>query len=348
MINFYILALLVFLLFLILISIKIDYLSKLVSIYDFPDKKRKLHKNKTPIIGWIYPFFCILFLFLLSFFDNEHEIFKREIFTIYEKINIRSYISFFLGTLIIFFIGLFDDKKNISANSKIILLITILYLLISFDNSLLIQELYFTIFDKLITLEHFSLPFTVLCIFFLINSLNLYDGINLQSAIFFTFVYSVLILKGVFSGILIFFLVANFFFALKNHNGKIFYGDSGIYINSFIISYFIIKGYNFKNVLTPELIFIILYLPSLDLVRLFFVRIFKLQNPFDGDRTHIHHVLFALFNSNIYMANGVLLLMIILPFVMYDLLNFNFYISVLITTIMYFLFVINFYRYKKR
>ena len=37
---------------------------------------------------------------------------------------------------------------------------------------------------------------------------------------------------------------------LKNFKGKLFYGDSGIYLNSYIISYFVIKNYNNINVLS--------------------------------------------------------------------------------------------------
>ena len=347
MINILLLALFLFIVFLIIISIKLDNFSKFISIYDFPDKKRKLHKKKTPITGWIFCLFCLFFLLAISFFDKDNMIFKEEIFVINDQTNIRSYLSFFIGGLTIFFIGLFDDKKNISANNKIILLIIILYLLISFDSNLMLKELYFVTFNKLIALENFSMPFTILCVIFLINSLNLYDGINLQSAIFLTFVYSVLIIKGIFSEILVFFLIANLFFALKNYNGKIFYGDSGIYVNSYIISYFLLKGYNFKDTLTPELIFIIMFLPSLDMVRLFFARIFKLQNPFEGDRTHIHHVISVFFKGHIYKVNCILFLMTILPFILYDLLNFDFYISIFTTTIIYFLLLINFYINKK-
>ena len=140
-----------------------------------------------------------------------------------------------------FFNGIFDDKKNISSNIKIIFLIGILYLLISFDKDLKITELYLNIFDKFKLLENFALPFSIFCIFFLINSLNLYDGINLQSSVFFIFIYSVLILKGLSSEILLFFLISNIFFAIKNYNGEIFYGDSGIYINSYVLSYFFNK-----------------------------------------------------------------------------------------------------------
>ncbi len=341
-------TLLIFLIFLIIITLKINYFSKLISIYDLPDNKRKLHRKKTPIIGWIYPFFALIFLCLISFFDKENYIFAQEIFIIYDQPNLRSYFSFFVGCLCIFFIGIFDDKKNISASNKIIFLIAILYLLISFDKDLIISEFYLELFDKLVVLENFSLPFTILCIFFLINSLNLYDGINLQSSIFFIFIYFVLISKGISSEILIFFLISNIFFAIKNYKGEIFYGDSGVYINSYVLSYFLIKSHNLNSILSPELIFLVLFLPSIDLLRLFMVRIIQFKNPLDGDRTHIHHILLNQFNQNIYKANFVLILMFVLPYIFYDVMNTNFYLSFFISFIIYFLFIINFYRRRPK
>lgn len=347
MINFYFVCLILFLVILFFITIKLKIFSDALSIYDIPDKKRKFHKKKTPVIGWIYPISTLIFLLIISFFDNENIIFNEKIFINYDQINVRSYVSLFVGTSLIFLIGLYDDKKNISATNKIIFSIFALYILISFDDSLSIKTLYLEIFDKNIILENFSLSFSILCIIFLINSLNLYDGINLQSAIFLIFLYSLLIIKGVYSEILIFFLISNIFFASKNYDGKIFYGDSGIYLNAYIISYFIIKDHNYSNILTPELILIFFYLPAIDLIRLFIVRIFKLKNPFDGDRNHIHHILLKFFKGNILKVNAALCIILILPSIMYDFLKINFYLSLFLPTCIYLLFVINFYKYKK-
>tara|TARA_B100001248_G_scaffold255341_1_gene234929 strand:+ start:2682 stop:3731 length:1050 start_codon:yes stop_codon:yes gene_type:complete len=347
MINFYFVCLILFTILLFLVSRKLRLFSDALSIYDIPDKKRKLHKKKTPVIGWIYPLLSLIFLLIISFFDYENIIFNEKIFINYDQINIRSYLSLFVGSFLIFLIGLYDDKKNISATNKIIFLIFTLYILISFDNSLTIKTLYLEIFDKNILLENFSLPFSILCIIFLINSLNLYDGINLQSAIFLIFLYSALIIKGVYSEILIFFLISNIFFALKNYDGKIFYGDSGIYLNAYIISYFIINDHNYSNILTPELILIFFYLPAIDLIRLFIVRVLKLKNPFDGDRNHIHHILLNFFKGSIFKVNATLIIILVLPLIMYDFAKLNFYLSLFLPTCIYVLFVINFYRYKK-
>ena len=137
-------------------------------------------------------------------------------------------------------------------------------------------------------------------------------------------------------------------FILKNFKGKLFYGDSGIYLNSYIISYFIIKSYNSINILSTELIMIILFLPALDLLRVFTVRLILLKNPFEGDRNHIHHILLNLFDNINLKVNLVLILLFLFPYIFYEFLNISFIFSFLPSLIFYFSLVIYFYRYKKR
>jgi len=347
MIYYFILLLLVCT-FSVLINLKIDLLSKKISIYDKPDKKRKLHKSKTPILGWLHTLIAMIFLLLFSFIDNENIVFKSNIFEIYNEEHIRAFISLFIGAFLIFFIGVYDDKNNISATKKSLYLVGILYLIVNFDKTLIINNIYFKDFNYIIYLENFAIPFTILSIFFLINSLNLYDGINLQTGLFLTFVFLTFILKGIFVEFFIVFLISNILFILKNFNGRLFYGDSGIYLNSYIISYFIIKSYNSINILNTELIMIIFFLPALDLLRVFIVRLLFLKNPFEGDRNHIHHILVYLFNNINLKVNLVLLLLFSSPYIFYEFLDISFIFSFLPALIFYFSLVIYFYRYKKR
>jgi len=78
------------------------------------------------------------------------------------------------------------------------------------------------------------------------------------------------------------------FFNIKN---KIFLGDSGVYLSSSILSYILIRGYYISGILSPEIILIILLLPGIDMLRIFFERVLNKKNPFLGDRNHLHHLL---------------------------------------------------------
>ena len=43
--------------------------------------------------------------------------------------------------------------------------------------------------------------------------------------------------------------------------------------------------------LSCEMIFIIMFLPGLDMFRLFLMRLYKKKNPFKPDTNHIHHLI---------------------------------------------------------
>ena len=84
-------------------------------------------------------------------------------------------------------------------------------------------------------------------------------------------------------------------FLYFNSTGKIFLGNSGTYFLSFIISFFFINFFkNFENI-TSDQILGIMFIPGLDMIRLFVVRMLKKNNPFSADRNHLHHKLLEIY-----------------------------------------------------
>ena len=81
------------------------------------------------------------------------------------------------------------------------------------------------------------------------------------------------------------------FLAYKNFKNLTFLGNSGSYLVSFLISYQIIFFYNQDIINNVEEIFIVLMIPGVDMLRLFFFRIFNKKNPFKADKNHLHHIL---------------------------------------------------------
>ena len=127
------------------------------------------------------------------------------------------------------------------------------------------------------------------------------------------------------------------FFLYYNYKNKIFIGNHGIYFLSFILSFLVIKNYNTSNFVTVEEVFLLFYLPILELTRLFITRLYKNKNPFKGDSNHIHHYL----NRKIKNLNLTALLTNIIsfsPFVFFSIYQ-SFYILIF-TTIFYFLLII--------
>ena len=115
---------------------------------------------------------------------------------------------------------------------------------------------------------------------------------------------------------LYFLLSALLFIFVLNKDGKIFMGDSGIYLISFIIGYILIKIYNFDNKLSADLIFILMMVPGIDMLRLFILRLYNKKNPFSPDREHVHHLLLNKFSNlkTLVMLNFMILYPIILLF----------------------------------
>ena len=264
-------------------------ITKFIGINDKADNLRKLHKLDIPLFGGILIILNLILFLILDFFLNLN--------LVKEIITTREYVSFFLGIIIFFLIGIYDDKFDLSANKKLFLNFFILLFLILLDDNLVIKELNFSFLENTIELRNFSHLFTILCILLFLNALNMFDGINLQVAFYCILIFFIFILKDIYIPLSIILICVLSIFLIYNYLNKMFLGDSGTYTLAFIISYIIIKSHNIEGKFTPEEIFIILSLPGLDMLRLFILRIFKGKNPFHSDRNHIHHLILKKYDS---------------------------------------------------
>jgi len=273
----------------ILILMSYGYLAKIVNVYDFPNK-RKIHKVKTPIIGGVIlliNFITLVMLLEFKIIDNLSIIYIFE-----SKFN---YFLFSLSVLLIFFLGFIDDKIDIGPNLKLFCLFVIISSVQFFDNSILITEIRFSFMDNLIYLGKYSFLFTTLCFLLFMNACNMFDGINLQSCLYYLILLLYLILLDGQNLFLIVMIISIFIICILNSKGKIFLGDSGVFLCSFIIAYFTVKNYNMKVIDYSDQIFILMMVPGIDMLRLFLFRIFKKKNPFRPDNSHIHHILLKRF-----------------------------------------------------
>ncbi len=331
----------IILLIIILINILIfnyfNKISEIINLYDFPNKKLKIHKTKISLIGGSIIMLNIFVIFFLNlFFKNEFLIF----FPSFEKEII------FLTMLSIFFIlGFLDDKFNINPNKKFFLLIIISIFFIVLDQNLLIQKFSLSFYKSKILLENYSFIFSVFCILILINAMNFYDGINGQSLIFFLFVFSYLLIvseKNEFYLFIISILVFLLFFNLKN---RLFLGDNGIYILTIILSTSLIYEHNvYRSIIFADEIFLLLFLPGLDLLRLTILRLMKRKNPFYGDRNHIHHLLIKKYS--LIKTNLILFILAIVPILSFNILKLNFFLVIFIFLIFYSAIILKLNKYE--
>ena len=117
----------------------------------------------------------------------------------------------------------------------------------------------------------------------------MFDGFNLQSGIYSLIFIIFLFYKGLNNYLFIILIIFNLFFLFQNNRNKCFLGDSGTYLISFILGYMSIKFYNNQDIVFADEIVLVMLIPGLDLMRLFFFRILKKRHPFSPDRHHLHH-----------------------------------------------------------
>ena len=315
----------------ILIFFNFTKISKIINLYDMPNKNLKIHKNKTSLIGGSIIMLNIILLFFIDFFLGT------SFFDFY--LNIDNQLIFLFILCIIFILGFCDDKFNLSPNKKFVFLTLITLIFIILDKNLLVQRISFSFYPHKIFIENYSIFFTVFCFLILINALNFYDGINGQSLIFYFIVFSYLLIiseKFEFYGIILFIIIFLLFLNLKK---LLFLGDNGIYVLTIILSTAIIYEHNvYRNIIFVDEIFLLLFLPGLDLIRLTITRLLKGKNPFYGDRNHIHHLLIKKYS--LLTTNLILSFLGITPILFFNFLKLNFFISVFIFVIIYFFIII--------
>ncbi len=263
-----------------LISLKFSDKIKLI---DYP-AKTKIHTKPTPAIGGLI-FFLIYLTIYLEFLLNP-------------KLNeFYHYLTIF--SLFVFLIGYFDDVNNNNPYIKSFLFILIIFIFLSLNEEMLLKKIYISFVGSTYELNSFfSYFFTVLCFWLLMNSFNLTDGLN-GIAISYALVIFISIFLIFNLNNFDYFIISNFILVLSltlifNLKNKIFLGNNGAYLISFFIGVFLIKLYN-QSLSSIEFgsdrIFLMLMIPGIDMLRLFFFRILNKKNPLSRDQNHLHHYL---------------------------------------------------------
>ena len=317
-----------------LIFFKLKNISNFINIFDYPDNILKKHHYKVPSLGGLILLTNLIVIFVYNFF------FSRLI--IFDFTNIE-YLSMFFLITVFFSLGLIDDKYKISPEKRLITSIIFVYAALSLNSDLIITQLNFSFYKNTIYLNNFSFFFTVFSILVLVNSLNFYDGINCQSIIFLIVGFLYLSINSNYSAFYYLLVMVLFFLLYLNYRNKIFLGDSGIYLSAILLSICLIYEYNiFESILYADHIFIVLLLPGIDLLRLFFTRIIRGKNPFHGDRLHVQHLLIN--NLSILKSNLVLLILILIP-IFLTILEINFFLIFSYFVITYLLTIYKFQKY---
>lgn len=300
-----------------LIFKNLNTITSYLNFYDIPDK-RKIHSQKVSKIGGVIVYLNILLYFLLA--------------SIFHLIALDLNLLIFLSS--IFFVNLYNDKKDISPILRLFICYVIFLTWSLFDNNLIIDNLYFEFIDLNISLGKYSYIITPLFFIIFLNALNLFDGVNLQSITYIFLFFIFFIFNKIDISNYLYLLIFAIFFSIYNYNNKIFLGDSGISVFATLITYITITNYNqSSNFLLCEEIFAIMFLPGIDMLRLFFYRVKNKKNPFNPDKNHLHHHILQFIPAK-YVFFYQLFFNFVVLLAMY-VLNLSYYITLTILIIFY-------------
>ena len=248
-----------------------DFFKKKINIFDYPDKKRKFHNKPVALLGGVIFFLNIICFTFVNFFN----------LSILE-------INIILCSVIFLFVGIADDKFNLSPTVKFLLLIISLLIFFYLNEEMIVSNL--NIYNYSINIHlNIRIFFSIFCVLLFVNALNLFDGINLQSSLYSIFLLLYLFNLGISQEIIFVVIIPLVLIIYLNMKNKVFMGDSGTLFLGSLISLLVIKNYQAGNFLDIDKIFLLMMFPGLDMLRLFVQRIYNKKNPFVGDREHIHH-----------------------------------------------------------
>lgn len=270
-------------------------------LFDTPDE-RKMHQGAVPRLGGI-SFLPSLFisLFLMVAVRYRLGYVVEDSFIPY---IVPEFCCMAAGLILLFLTGVRDDLIGLRYRAKFIIQFIIACLLP-------LSGLWINDFYGLFGLHEISpwlgIPFTILLTVFIVNAINLIDGIDgLASGLSMAAlaVFGVLYLqRGLwiyatlsFSmlGILIPFFYYNVFGKVERHD-KIFMGDTGSLTLGYILAFLAIRYASVNTELLPMsegaivVAFSTLIVPMLDVLRVMYVRWRNGTGLFTADRNHIHH-----------------------------------------------------------
>lgn len=293
-----------------------------------PDNVRKFHKKPIPLAGGILIYINIIIYTVMSFFFPE--ILDQEFF-----LNFGQFFNFITVATIIFLIGFYDDKLNINANLKFVLLLVVIFFFLQINEDFIISQINFSFFNTKIILNDYSIAFTIFAYLVFLNAFNMFDGINLQSAIYSIIILSFISILYVESNFIKILIISLSSFLYLNYKNLSFLGDSGTLLISFIISSIFILSYNNKYIIYADNITIFMLIPGLDLIRLFITRIINKKNPLKPDRNHLHHLLLKKYSNQ--KSVGIITILILIPLLL-NMLKFDNIIIMILVIILYFFF----------
>ena len=182
--------------------------------YNFLDnpatESKKIHKYSISTIGGISRIKSSLISLIISFYLEDF----------FSK---KYLIIMFTSSFLYFFLGRYDDIKNISPSVKFIFFVFIFLFFYPLETDLIIRELRFNYLDIIISLNDYSIFFTLFCMFVFYNASNFIDGVNgLYASIIIFWIISFILITKLFSIVLFIIVLSLLIFLYFNLRNKVF------------------------------------------------------------------------------------------------------------------------------
>jgi len=234
--------------------------------------------TKAPLCGGIIIFICSLFFF--------NEIYLLKIF------------GFFL-----LFLGIFSDNNKIQSPKIRILIQLFIVVFYLFFSGIGIVDLRITSLNNLLDIKYVSIIFTFFCFLILINGTNFLDGLNTLVIGYYILVLSFLILVSQHYNLSLdynayFLIIFLFVIYIFNFFGKIYLGDSGAYLISFFVGFFVIDFVTNNAFVSPYFISFLLWYPAFENLLSIMRRLSFNKKVYKPDQFHLHHLIFKYFVKN--------------------------------------------------
>ena len=251
-------------------------------------KHKKLIENinrSPPLCGGIIIFTCALI-----FFEN------------------LLYLNIFGLALLI--TGIFSDNNKISSPAIRILFQLIIFISFVIIMKINVIDLRVDFLNELLAIKLISIIFTTFCILVLVNGSNFLDGLNTLVVGYYILICSFLLLLSskydlIINDNIILLLIFLIIVYLFNFFGKFYLGDSGSYLISFYMAYFVIE-FTLKNgSVSPYLICFFLWYPAFE--NLFsIIRRRNLKKKIHlPDQKHLHQMIYIFFVKSKIITNKV-------------------------------------------
>lgn len=244
---------------------------------NFSEHKKLLisNLNSPPLCGGVIIFVCSLIFF------NELSLLK-------------------IFSFAILVVGILSDANKINSPKTRILL---QFLIISFYIFLIdlnIKDLRVEYLNNLLSIKYISIIFTAFCFLILINGTNFLDGLNTLVVGYYILVLSILILVSskfdlILNQNIFFLLIILIVIYFLNFFEKIYLGDSGSYLLSFFVAFFVLDfSYN-NSLVSPYFIGLLLWYPAFENLFSILRRSSFKERVYMADQLHLHQLIYKYF-----------------------------------------------------